>query len=78
MSVEVAGYIMASLFAIGGLLSIAAAVCDWDWFFQSEGVRMLTWRLTRPWQRVVYMVIGIGILAMAAKIIMEIANFCLR
>lgn len=74
MSIEVAGYTLVSLFAVGGILSVAAAAGDWDWFFRSESVKLLTWRLSRPWQRAVYAIIGMCILAMAAEIFTEITK----
>ncbi len=73
MDITTAGYIMASIFALGGSLSIAAAICNWDWFFRSESVRMLTWRLSRHWQRAVYAMLGIAILAMAIKLLRDIS-----
>lgn len=71
---NVAGYIMATLFGIGGVLSLAASVFDWEWFFSSESVRMLTWRMPRRWQRVSYAIIGICVLVMSYLIVAEIGK----
>lgn len=69
MQLQTAVFIMAGLFTVGGLLSICAALFNFDWFFRSEGVRMLTGQLHRRWQRAVYAVVGLATLAMAAYIV---------
>jgi len=66
MSVAVASMIMAGVFACAGMLAIVASVASWDWFFKSPNVRILTGRLSRGKARVVYFVLGVAILAMAA------------
>ncbi len=72
MSIATASYILASLFAIGGGLSLLAAIANWDWFFSSESVRMFTWSLSRSWQRIIYAALGIAIIAMAITIILRV------
>ena len=69
MSVTVAGWIMATLFALCGLLGLTASLLNLEWFFRSRGVSSLVGRLRRPWQRALYAILGIAMLAMAYNII---------
>lgn len=72
MSVVVAGWIMGALFALCGLLGLAASLLNLEWFFRSRGVSSLVGRLRRPWQRAIYGLLGIAMLAMAYDIIVTI------
>lgn len=73
MNVTVAGYIMAALFGLSGALCLACAIVNSDWFFRSQGVKMLTWRLSRLWQRILYALLGCVMLAMACYIVVSVA-----
>ncbi len=44
--------------SIGGLLCIAAAVCDWDWFFDNYRARPFVKLLGRNGARVFYAILG--------------------
>lgn len=65
MSIDAAGIIMAAVFALSGCICVLASVLDWDWFFRSQGVRMLTYRLSRRWQRALYGVLGVLMFGMS-------------
>lgn len=65
MTVTVASIILIVIFACVGLFSVVAAIASWDWFFQSPNVRILTGKLSRGKARMVYLIIGVAILAMA-------------
>ncbi len=65
MSVVTATYILAAIFAAGGLFSILAAIFGWEWFFTSANVRILTGKMSRMSARVLYGLIGAAIISMA-------------
>lgn len=69
MSVTVASFILAGLFALGGLFSIAAGIAGWEWFFSSANVKVLTGKLHRSYARLLYIVLGLAILAMALYLV---------
>ncbi|MCM1292485.1 MAG: immunity 17 family protein [Bacteroides sp.] len=60
--------IMASLFLLAGVVSLLAAWRNWDWFFNSTNVRMLTFDLRRPYCRLLYGVLGLAMIAMGVKL----------
>lgn len=68
MSVATASLIMAAIFALCGLLSIAAALRDWDWFFKSQA---LTGRLSRRRQRIIYGALGAIMIAMSTRLVTD-------
>lgn len=74
MSINTASYILASIFAIAGLLSVSASAANWNWFFESPNVRLLTSRLSRGASRIFYALIGVAILAMAFAV-SPLSNF---
>lgn len=56
------------VFLLSGFLAILAAVCNWDWFFNSNNAKMITGKCRRSTARLVYFVAGCLILAMTAVI----------
>lgn len=72
MSLTTATYILIVAFTAGGMLSVCAALLNWDWFFRSESVRMLTYKLRRPYARILYGLLGMAILAMSAYMFVSI------
>lgn len=71
MSISAAAGIMASLFGLCGILALTAAVLNWDWFFRSANVRMLTFGLRRPWQRLIYGLCGAAMIYMAYRLTLD-------
>ncbi len=65
MTLYVATLVLVVLFTVCGVFSIAAGIAGWDWFFNSVNVRILTGKLRRPLARLLYIVLGLAILAMA-------------
>ncbi len=72
MTVTVASIILIVIFACVGLFSVVAAIVSWDCFFQSPNVHILTGKLSRGKARMVYLIIGIAILAMAVYYVCKI------
>lgn len=71
MNLSTAAGIMAFIFGVCGLLAITAALLNWDWFFRSANVRMLTFGLRRPWQRLIYGTCGMGMLYMSYRLVLD-------
>lgn len=68
MSVETATWILSALFLIAGIVSLSAAIANWDWFFTSYNVEIFMSRIKRPYARIFYGVIGLAIISMAIAI----------
>lgn len=58
--------IVLALFLLSGILSLGAAIANWNWFFNSKNCRMLTAHLSRNQARFLYGIIGSLILLMTA------------
>lgn len=71
MELGIAAIIMASLFGLCGIMSILASLLNWDWFFRSVNVRMLTFGMRRPWQRVLYGLCGVAMIFMAIRLFLD-------
>lgn len=65
MSVIVCTRLCIGLMAVLGLLSIMAALFNWDWFFTTQSARMLTMKLSRGTARIIYGLLGLAIMAMS-------------
>lgn len=65
MSIETAKTILVCIFGATGIFSVAAGIAGWPWFYASVNARILTGRMRRMHARIFYVVIGLGILAMA-------------
>ncbi len=65
MTLHGATLLLVALFSVCGVFSIVAGIAGWDWFFNSVNVRVLTGKLRRPLARLLYVVLGMAILAMA-------------
>lgn len=72
MNVSTAAWIMSAIFCLGGMISLLAALLNWEWFFRSEGVRMIVGRISRKWQRMIYAAVGLLMLCMAAHLITQV------
>ncbi len=59
-----ASRILACLFFVSGILSLAAGITGWDWFFNNYNVKFLTGRMGRRIARILYAMLGLAIIAM--------------
>lgn len=66
-----ATWFICGVFAVTGLLSVLAAVFNWEWFFQTSSARMLTGKMPRLYARIIYFVIGCLILLMDSVVLRE-------
>ncbi|MCH5327399.1 MAG: immunity 17 family protein [Coprobacter sp.] len=60
--------IVVSLFFVLGLLSLAASLADWNWFFESKNVALFVRWLGRTGARILYALLGAFILGMAFSV----------
>lgn len=60
--------IVLCLFLTSGILSLGAAMANWEWFFNSKNCRIFTSRLSRRQARWLYGLLGVLILLMTAVI----------
>ncbi|MGN0036676.1 MAG: immunity 17 family protein [Bacteroidaceae bacterium] len=58
-------YFILTLFAGAGVLTLTAAIANWDWFFLSRNAQTYTRMLGRRRARLVYGLFGIAMLAVA-------------
>lgn len=57
------------LFFAAGMLSLLAAIFNWEWFFNSSNAKLLTGTFSRTVARIVYAFIGCAVLGMDAVIV---------
>ena len=62
----VSQYIIQGIFALAGLVSLWAALLDWDWFFMARNAQFVVRNVGRKQARWFYGVLGLILLAMAA------------
>ena len=66
-----ATWFICEVFDVTCLLSVLAAVFNWEWFFQTSNARMLTGKMPRLYARIIYFVIGCLILLMDSVVLRE-------
>jgi hypothetical protein len=55
-------YLLFVIFILMGGFSLVAAAFNFDWYFESEGVMMITRRFGRKGARIFYAVLGIALI----------------
>lgn len=63
-------YFIPVLFSVSGVLSLLAALLNWDWFFKSKNAKMFIHKMSRRNARLFYGLFGIILIATA------ILSFC--
>ncbi|MBQ8501688.1 MAG: immunity 17 family protein [Bacteroides sp.] len=58
-------YLIQLLFALTGLLSLLAALLDWDWFFTARNTQWAVRSVGRRKARLFYAILGLLLLATA-------------
>ena len=69
-----AHYIIQSVFIILGLLSIIAAILNWDWFFKANNSQFIVKALGRNKSRIFYAALGIGMIAAGIYFFLSVRN----
>ena len=59
------GYIIQGIFALAGIVSLLAAVLDWEWFFTARNARFIVQNVGRRQARWFYGVLGLLLIGMA-------------
>lgn len=58
-------YIIQGIFAAAGIVSLLAAVLNWDWFFTANNTQFVVQRVGRPIARWIYGTLGTMLMGMA-------------
>lgn len=64
-------YIVQTIFALAGTVSLLAALLDWDWFFTSRNAQPIVRNVGRRRARLFYGILGIIIIGMAVFFFIE-------
>ncbi len=58
-------YFVQGLFALAGIVSILAAVLNWDWFFNTQNVQFIVKNVGRKRAQLFYGILGLILVATA-------------
>lgn len=58
-------YIVQGLFIVAGIISILAALFNWNWFFSAQNAQFIVRNIGRNWARVFYGALGLILIAAA-------------
>jgi len=58
-------YFVQGFFALAGIVSILAAVLNWDWFFNTQNVQFIVKNVGRKRARLFYGILGLILVATA-------------
>ncbi|WP_297328440.1 immunity 17 family protein [uncultured Bacteroides sp.] len=64
-------YIVQGIFVLAGVLSLLAALFDWDWFFTARNAQFIVRNVGRKQARWFYGVLGIILISMALFFLMN-------
>ncbi len=56
-------YIIQGIFALAGIVSLLAALLDWDWFFTARNTQFIVRNVGRRQARLFYGVLGLILIA---------------
>jgi len=58
-------YIVQGLFIVAGIISILAALFNWNWFFSAQNAQFVVRNIGRKWARIFYGTLGLILIAAA-------------
>lgn len=58
-------YIVQGIFVVAGIISLLAALLDWDWFFTAQNTQFVVRNVGRKQARWFYGILGIILICMA-------------
>lgn len=58
-------YLVQGLFIVAGIISILAALFNWNWFFSAQNAQFVVRNFGRKWARVFYGTLGLILIAAA-------------
>lgn len=59
------------LFMLGGVVSVMAAICNWDWYFDTRNAKQIVNNVGRKRARIFYAVLGIILIGTAIFFFVE-------
>lgn len=65
-------YIIQGLFVVIGVLSLLAAIFNWDWFFTAQNTQFVVRNVGRKRARLFYALLGLLMIATAAYFFKEV------
>ena len=65
-------YIVQGIFAVAGIISLLAAILDWDWFFTAQNTQFVVRNVGRRQARWFYGVLGMILIGTAERLIYNI------
>ena len=68
---EMSHYIIQGIFALTGLISLLAALLDWNWFFTARNTQFIVQNVGRLQARLFYGVLGLLLIATAVFFMLE-------
>ena len=64
-------YLILGIFAVTGVLSLLAALCNWDWFFTAHNTQFVVRNVGRRQARLFYGVLGLILIATAVFFVLN-------
>jgi uncharacterized membrane protein len=58
-------YLVQGLFIVAGIISILAALFNWNWFFSAQNAQFVVRNIGRKWARLFYGTLGLILIAAA-------------
>lgn len=58
-------YLVQGLFIVAGIISILAALFNWNWFFSAQNAQFVVRNIGRKWARIFYGTLGLILIAAA-------------
>lgn len=65
-------YLLLGIFVLNGIVSLLAALLDWDWFFTAQNTQFIVRRVSRRLARLIYGALGLILIAAAIYFFMQI------
>lgn len=66
-----AQYFVQTLFAVTGILSLSAAIFNWEWFFSTQNVAFLVRNLGKEKARLFYGILGLALIGTAVLLFLK-------
>ena len=64
-------YLIQGIFAVAGIVSLLAALLDWDWFFTTRNTQFIVRNVGRRQARLFYGILGVILIATAVFFVLN-------
>ncbi len=71
-------YFIQFIFALAGLVSLLAALLDWNWFFTARNTQLIVRNVGRKRARLFYGLLGVVLIGMAVFFFLHIGRLPFR